>query len=105
MPGRATGPLIGVGQVIRPVPVPRWFADTVAVGAAAVMLIGENKDRTSVLIVNVGTTAVILGGPDVLTGESSQLNVGAGKSFSYIGSIWAACPGGTSTVTVDEESL
>lgn len=105
MPTATGAPLAAPTQVTRPVPVRRLDEDTGTATTTPALLIGQNEDRTSLLIVNTGTDTLQIGGPDCDIGKHFDLPAGGGISYQYVGPRYVCAKTTTTTWSYAEESL
>jgi monoamine oxidase len=81
-----------------------WSTSQVSVGSTPTLIAAARNGRNAVVVTNVGTTTVYLGGSSVSTSTGAYLAgaVGAAKVVPYSGAVYAVVAVGTQTVTVEE---
>jgi hypothetical protein len=74
----------------------------ISVGAVATLIVAQNTGRKTVVITNLGTTAVYLGANSGVTSSTGQILpgvVGASISIPQTGPVWGITAGGSQSVS------
>ncbi len=83
-------------------PASDFATNQVSVAATATLIVGQNRERHSVLITNLGTTAIYIGNSSAVTTSNGQFLpgvVGASISIPTAGPIYGISSGSAQSVS------